>query len=93
MKKQEEIRKNIERRYRYVGLTQDDMHDCYIKEAVLNILIKATTTRIVRARKYGYSVATAQKLNGKPVIEIILFCKAEDQYCASCDGYGCPGGC
>jgi len=93
MKKEKEIRANIERRYRYVGLTQNDMHDCHIAEAVLDILTEATTTRITHARKYRYSVATVQELNGKPVIEITLFCKADDQYCASCEGYGCPGGC
>lgn len=93
MKKEKKVRENIKKCYRYVGLTQDDMQDCHIAEAVLAILTKATTARIVYARKYSYSVATIQALNGKPVIEITLFCKAEDQYCDSCNGYGCPGGC
>jgi hypothetical protein len=87
------IREDIRKSFRYVGLTQDDMQDCHIKDAVLNILEAATTTRITHAKKYTYSVATMQELNGKPVVEITLFCKAEDQYCSSCDGYGCPGGC
>lgn len=87
------VRADIVERHRYVGLTQDDMQDCRIKEAVLEILEAATTARIIRARKYTYSVATIQKLNGKPVIEITFFCKADDQYCSSCGGYGCPEGC
>lgn len=87
------IREDIKKRYLYVGLTQDDMQDCHIAEAVLDILRAATTTRITCARRYKYSVAAACPLNSKPVVEITLFCKAEDQYCDSCKDYGCPGGC
>lgn len=87
------VRKDIEKCHRYVGLTASDMQDSHIAKAVLKILKAATTTRITHAKRYRYMVATVEELNGKPVIDITLFCKAEDQYCNDCDSYGCPGGC
>lgn len=86
-------RENIEKSHLYVGLTTNDMEDYYIKEAVLDILKPATTIRIRHAKKYTCSVVAAQELNGKPVIKVTLFCKADDQYCDNCGGYGCPGTC
>lgn len=83
----------IVRKYNYVGVRMQDMGDDHIATAVMKIIRECMPRRILCAKYWGWHVRNIKPLNNIPVMEITVECTADNQYCSSCESYGCPGDC